>query len=126
MDIYHINYGVPKKGETRKKVSFEKVKYIEKYFGIVVLDCILTAVFLGSLMALFHMHSLFSVTTLLLLLNNLVFGLTAGIPMIMLINKLNDKETDHTFTLNERMVILFIFLSLLVAFLTGICLGIAI
>lgn len=111
-----------KNEKQRKEMSFKKVRDIEKYFGIVVLDCILTAIFLGSLMELFHMHSLFSVTTLLLLLNNLVFGLTAGIPLIMLGNKIKNKETKHMFTLNERMVILFILLSLLAAFLTGICL----
>lgn len=108
--------------DKKQKVSFKKVKDIEKYIKIVVLDCSFTAVFLGCLMQFFHIHSLFSVTTLLLLLNNLVFGLTAGIPLIILNNKIKDKERERTFTLNERIVILFILLSLLVAFLTGICL----
>lgn len=106
----------------KEDVTFKKVNDVKRYLAIVVLDCILMAISLGSLMEFFQLHSLFSVTTLLLLLNNLVFGLTAGIPLIMLNNKIKNKDLKSTITLNERIVILFILLSLLVACLTGICL----
>ena len=66
-----------------KAVSLADAGSVGKYMALVVADSMLMTGYLSLLMEYFGIGSEYTVATLLLLLNNIVFGIVLGIPMLI-------------------------------------------
>lgn len=67
----------------RKAVSLADAGSVGKYMALVVADSMLMTGYLSLLMEYFGISSEYTVATLMLLLNNIVFGIVLGIPMLI-------------------------------------------
>ncbi|MDD6057168.1 MAG: PP2C family protein-serine/threonine phosphatase [Clostridiales bacterium] len=114
---YLLWYGIPAWGE--KKPSFPKMDttaHVVKYMLIILLDSLLTTFLLGVVMKVFGITEIFSQTTLMMFWNNLGFSYMLGLPLFTLIAFWQGRR----FSLNERMILIFLILAVLAASLTGI------
>ena len=66
-----------------KAVSLADAGSVGKYMALVVADSMLMTGYLSLLMEYFGISSEYTVATLMLLLNNIVFGIVLGIPMLI-------------------------------------------
>lgn len=67
----------------RKAVSLADAGSVGKYMALVVADSMLMTGYLSLLMEYFGISSEYTVATLMMLLNNIVFGIVLGIPMLI-------------------------------------------
>ena len=66
------------------------------------------------------MGAVFSMTTVMLFLNNFVFCMVLGLPILLLFIGQTIKQQRDTLSLNERFILFFLFLAILSAALIGI------
>ncbi len=110
-------YHIPVQGE--EKPSFPKMDTawkVVKYLLIILVDSVVTTLLLGMLLKAFGIAGIFSRTTLVMFWNNLDFSYMLGIPLFTLIAI----RKGRRFSLNERLILMFLFLAILAAILTGI------
>lgn len=101
-------------GHRRSPVRLDCTANVIKYIVIVFVDSLMVAGMLGGLMQIFGIEDLFSSATLLMLLNNFDFCIVIGIPVLIM--TFRHKEG---FSLNERTILIFLMLDMVVACLTG-------
>ena len=114
---YMLWYRFPVRGE--KKPSFPKMDttaHVIKYMLIILIESALTAFLLGVIMKAYGITEVFSQVTLMMFGNNLCFGYMLGLPLFTLIAF----RRGEPFSLNERMILMFLLLAVLAASLTGI------
>lgn len=92
---------------------------IMRYMLISAANSAVTSFLLGAVMLITGTGKIFSMTTLMLLLNNFVFCVVLGIPLILLYTKLRLKKVSENFSLNERFILIFLFLAILSAAIIG-------
>ena len=92
---------------------------VMKYIAVTLADCVMMAGLLGGIMQLLGISDFFSMATLMLLLNNLVFCMVLGIPLLIWATVLKEKKSRRVITLNERFVLIFLMLSVVSAALIG-------
>ena len=78
-----------------------------------------TAVLLGEVMLITGIGKVLSMATLMMFLNNFVFCVVLGIPIILIYTKLRLKKVSEDFSLNERFILIFLFLAILSAAIIG-------
>lgn len=113
---YLLWYHIPVRGE--EKPSFPKMDttaHVVKYMLIMLVDSALITLLLGVLMKWFGIAEIFSQAQLLMFLNNLDFSYILGLPLFSLFSV----RKDRRFSLNERLILIFLLLAILAAFLTG-------
>lgn len=93
---------------------------IMRYMLISAANSAVTSFLLGAVMLITGIGKIFSMTTLMLLLNNFVFCVVLGIPLILLYTKLRLKKVSENFSLNERFILIFLFLAILSAAIIGL------
>lgn len=87
-----------------------------RYMVIVLVSCTLMALMFGALMVGFDILPFFSAATLLVFLNNIVFCILLGIPIVIFISVGNLKNLS----LNERLILVFLFLGAITSIFSGI------
>ncbi|MGN0484348.1 MAG: SpoIIE family protein phosphatase [Lachnospiraceae bacterium] len=113
---YLLWYHIPVLGE--EKPSFPKMDttaHVVKYMLIMIANSVLITLLLGIVMKLFGIADVFSQATLVMFWNNLDFSYMLGLPLFALIAL---KKKQH-FSLNERLILIFLLLAILAAILTG-------
>ncbi len=105
------------RNKRKEAVQLGNVHSVQRYIRIVLIDSIFMALCLGIILQGFGMGSFWSESTLLLFLNDLVFSLIIGIPMIIFITV---KKKKGKLTLNVRFVLMFLLISVFSAVLVGI------
>ncbi|MCL2285965.1 MAG: SpoIIE family protein phosphatase [Firmicutes bacterium] len=101
-------------------VRLNKSKYVLRYILIVIINAIITSAFLGSIKQSISISSLISTATLMLLLNNFVFCIVLGIPMLIIINMKNLKANRLSLSMNERLVLVFLVSGIISGVLIGV------
>lgn len=100
-------------------IRLNNVKSVLRYISVTLSNAVLMALMLGSLMQGFGVSRLFSTGTLMLFLNNFVFCMVLGIPIIIfaVMRKLNIRQAG--ISLNERFVLIFLLLCVISGGLVG-------
>lgn len=116
---YLMWYG--KRGrQAEESISLGRLCYVLKYIGIMIADSLFMALVLGTILQTLKMGKLISRDTLLLFLNNIVFCLVLGIPIIIFGGLLTARNKRKVLTLNVRFILFFLVLSITSAVLEGI------
>lgn len=113
---YLLWYHIPLRGEA--KPSFPKMdtaSHVVKYMLIILVNSVVITLMLGILMKSFGIAEIFSSVTLVMFWNNLDFSYMLGILLFTLIAI----RQGRSFSLNERLILIFLLLSVLAAVLTG-------
>lgn len=103
-----------------KNIRLNTAKNVFRFMVIMLLDASITAILLGVVMQITHMGAVFSMTTVMLFLNNFVFCMVLGLPILLLFIGQTIKQQRDTLSLNERFILFFLFLAILSAALIGI------
>lgn len=90
-----------------------------RYMTVMLIDSLLTAILLGSAMFATKTGTLFSMTTVMLFLNNFVFCMVLGIPILLAYSHREVRKRGGKFSLNERFILIFLFLAILSASMIG-------
>lgn len=101
-------------------IRLNSVRHIIKYIGIVFTDALFMAVVLGVMLESLGLGRFLSQDTLLLFLNNLMFSMILGIPILILGNIAGKQGKKQAITLNVRFVLIFLILSVVSALFMGI------
>lgn len=101
------------------EVRLNSYKKILRYMVVCAVNSLLTAVLLGVTMFITGIGQILSVTTLMLFLNNFVFCVVLGIPIILGYTGVKLKKSGEKFSLNERFILIFLFLSIVSAAIMG-------
>ena len=114
---YLLWYHIPLRGE--EKPSFPKMDttaHVLKYMLIILVDSAVVTILLGMEMKAFGITEVFSKATFMMFLNNLDFCYVLGLPLFTFVSFWRERHIS----LNERLILIFLMLVLLAAFLTGI------
>lgn len=114
---YFLWYLIPLRGE--EKPSFPKMDttaHVLKYMLIIFVDSAIVTVLLGVEMKAFGITEAFSKATFMMFLNNLDFCYVMGLPLFTVVSF----QRKRQISLNERLILIFLLLVLLAAFLTGV------
>lgn len=101
--------------EVRLNVSINIIRYMI----ISGINTAVTSILLGISMYITGIGEVFSMTTLMLFLNNFVFCVILGIPIILGYTKIRLKKIDQDFSMNEIFILIFLFLAILSATIMG-------
>lgn len=101
-------------------LRLNNIKNVMRYIGMVLLDSFVMAFLLGLIMQAVGICPFFSTATLMLFLNNFVFCMVLGIPIIILITMQRLKTGQVGISLNERFVLIFLLLGVISAGLIGL------
>lgn len=102
----------------KSRLKFNCLKNMMCYISIVFIDSAGMAVLLGIMMQGFGISSFFSMATCMFFLNNFVFCMILGIPIIILAEMRGVKK--NVISMNERFVLIFLLLGVLSASLIGV------
>ncbi len=111
-------YGIGKHKDL--DIRLNSVRHIIKYIGIIFTDALFMAVALGVMLEGLGLGRFLSQDTLLLFLNNLMFSMVLGIPILILGNMAGKQGKKQALTLNVRFVLIFLVLSVISALFMGI------
>ena len=78
------------------------------------------AAMLGGIMQGLNISPLFSTATLMLFLNNFVFCMVLGIPLLIFMSYRKSADRKAGLSLNERLILFFLLLGVLTAGLNGV------
>ena len=101
------------------EVRLNSYKKILRYMLVSAVNTALTAGLLGVTMFITGIGEVLSVTTLMLFLNNFVFCVVLGIPMILGYTGVKLKKSGEKFSLNERFILIFLLLAIVSAAIMG-------
>ena len=104
----------------RSEVRLNSALNILRYMIISAINSAVTSILLGVVMLVTGIGGVFSMTTLMMLLNNFVFCVVLGIPIILTYTGVKLKKTGEKFSLNERFILIFLLLAILSAAIIGI------
>lgn len=104
----------------RSEVRLNSSLNILRYMLISALNSAVTSILLGVVMLVTGIGGVFSMTTLMMLLNNFVFCVVLGIPIILTYTGVKLKKTGEKFSLNERFILIFLLLAILSAAIIGL------
>ena len=96
------------RGTPYREVRLNSVGNVARYVSIILINAAIIAVFVGSILHNFGASSFISNATLMLLLNNIVFCIVLGIPLIVLISATKSGIRNTTLSINERLVMIFL------------------
>lgn len=94
-------------------------KRVLKYIAVMLTDAVMMAVLLGGIMQALGIGTLFSTATLMLLLNNFVFCMVLGIPILILFSIGSREKKSIVVSLNEKFILIFLLLGVISACLIG-------
>ncbi len=104
----------------KSEVRLNSSLNILRYMLISALNSAVTSILLGLVMFVTGIGEVFSMTTLMLLLNNFVFCVVLGIPIILTYTGVKLKKSAGKFSLNERFIMIFLLLAILSAAIIGV------
>jgi len=110
--------------EIKKKpatpVNFSTVGNVLRYLIIIVINATVMTIFLGSIIHNLGVSQFISTVTLMLLLNNVVFCIVLGVPIIVFISVLKFGVKGVNLSMNERLVLIFLITGIASGGLIGI------
>lgn len=92
---------------------------ILRYLLLMLANSAIGALLKGLLMFLHGTGEVFALTTSLIFLNNIVFSIILGIPMILFYNWIKLKKVNQRISINERFIMIFLFLAILSGAILG-------
>jgi hypothetical protein len=95
------------------------VNNVIRYIEIILVDAVLMAAILGAIMAGTGISPFLSMATLMLFLNNFVFCMLFGMPLIIFMGLGKHSVRQAGMTLNERLILIFLLFVVLSAALIG-------
>ena len=101
------------------RVRLNTAASVLRYMVVMLIDSGITALLLGGAMAITGIGRILSLTTLMLFLNNFVFCMILGIPMILVYTYRGLEKRGENFSLNERFIIIFLGLAIVSAATIG-------
>lgn len=104
----------------RWQIRLDTSDAILRYMAVMLGDSLLTAFLLGLSMAITGVGEIFSVATLMIFLNDFVFCMILGIPILLLYTSRTIKEKGGKLSLNEHFILIFLILAILSAAMIGI------
>lgn len=104
----------------KSEVRLNSALNILRYMLISALNSAVTSMLLGVVMFVTGIGRIFSMTTLMMMLNNFVFCVVLGIPIILIYTGVKIKKTGEKFSLNERFILIFLLLAILSAAIIGV------
>lgn len=114
---YYMWYHIPAvKGEKITFPKLDKTAHVVKYLLIILCDSAVITFLLGMVMDYYGIAEVLSQTTLMMFWNNLDFGFMIGIPLLILVGI----RKGRRFSLNERLILIFLLLAILTATLAGV------
>ena len=102
-----------------KKAGFpqmDSTAHVIKYLLIILVNSLVITLLLGVILQVFGIAMAFSQVTQVMFWNNLDFGVMLGLPLLTLAAHVR----GHRFSMNERLILIFLLLATLCAVLTGI------
>jgi serine phosphatase RsbU (regulator of sigma subunit)/uncharacterized membrane protein YuzA (DUF378 family) len=115
-----LMWNIFKRSDTATILRLHNVKNIMRYIVIVVTDSAAMAVMLGLMTQFFDISPFLSTSTLMMFLNNLVFCMVLGIPIIIFTTMKKLRDRHEGISLTERFVLVFLLLGAISASLIGI------
>lgn len=107
-------------GRSLKPIRLNRAENVARYVVIVLINAVIIAAFVGSMMQSMGIGLFVSNSTLMLLLNNFVFCVVLGTPIIIFMSLKKNRASKIIFSMNERLVLIF----LIVGVISGILIGI--
>ena len=101
------------------EVRLNSALNITRYMIISLINTAVTSVLLGVVMQVTGVGAIFSTTTIMMFLNNFNFCVALGIPIILCYTGFKIKKTGEKFSLNERLIMIFLLLAILSASVIG-------
>ncbi|MCL2138313.1 MAG: hypothetical protein FWH41_02150, partial [Treponema sp.] len=101
-------------------IRLNNVKNALRYIAIILIDSLITAALLGLLMKEFEIVPFYSSSTLILFLNNFVFCMALGVPIIIFSTIIRIKTHHIDITLNERLALILLLICVISAGITGV------
>ena len=101
------------------EVRLNSSKNILRFMAVSAVNSAVTACLLGAIMQITETGSVISMASLMIFLNDFVFCVILGIPIILAYTRIRLKKTGGEFSLNERFILIFLFLSILSAAMIG-------
>ena len=101
-------------------IRLNSVSNVVRYICIILLNSLVMTAALGQIMLITNTGELFSGAALMIFNNNFVFGLVLGIPVLIFMSVLRLKSENIKLSLNERLVLIFLFLGVISAVLIGV------
>ena len=108
------------RNKTIKPVNFSNAGNVVRYISIILLNALIATTFVGSIIRHLGADSFFSTQTLMLLLNNIVFCIVIGIPLIIFVSAVKSGLKGLSLSMNERLVLIFLFAGIVSGGLIGI------
>ncbi|MDR1706257.1 MAG: PP2C family protein-serine/threonine phosphatase [Clostridiales bacterium] len=106
--------------EPPSALRLNNVRNIIRYLAVIIINALLMAAMLGLIFQAYGLSGLLSTTSAMLLLNNIVFGVILGIPIVIFISQARLWMTKGRMSLSERFVLLFILLNVVAAGIVGV------
>ena len=100
-------------------VRLNSAKNIMRFMLLMLANSFVSALLNGLLRFLHGKGEVFALTTSLLFLNNIVFSIILGIPMILCYNWVKLKKTNQRISINERFIVIFLFLAIMSGAILG-------
>lgn len=107
-------------GKERKSIRMNTSESVLRYMLIMLFDSLITAVLLGIVMQITRSGAVLSMATLMLFLNNFVFCMILGVPILLVFIGHRMKKREESLSLNERFILFFLFLAILSAAMIGL------
>jgi len=105
---------------TPRPVRLNNVSNVIRYIMIILLNAVTVTVFLGSIMQSLGISGFISTATLMLLLNNFVFCIILGIPIIIVFSNRELTISRISLSINERLVLIFLLAGIVSGGLVGV------
>jgi sigma-B regulation protein RsbU (phosphoserine phosphatase) len=102
------------------------VKNVIRYILIILVNAIVMAALIGMIMQFTGINPFLSMATLMVFLNNFVFGMVLGIPVLVFLSLIKQKAgikqktSNKGITLNERLILFLLLTGIVSAFLIGV------
>ncbi|MCL2839929.1 MAG: PP2C family protein-serine/threonine phosphatase [Defluviitaleaceae bacterium] len=107
-------------GDPSRPIRLNNVKSVVQYIVIVLVNAVIMAAFLGSIMQSIGVSPFVSTSTLMLFLNNFVFCIVLGIPIIIFMSARKLTKNQVTLSINERLILVFLIAGVVSGGLIGI------
>jgi len=102
-----------------RPVKFNTTSNVVRYVVIIILNAAIITMFTGLIMQSIGIGLLISDATLMLFFNSFVFCIIIGIPIIMFTSSRGTKSEKIRFSINERILLIFLLLGIISGLLIG-------
>lgn len=107
-------------GRRKAEIRLHTSSNVLKYMVVMLADSGIAALFLGLALNITVGSPVFTMTTLLLFLNNFVFCMVLGIPMMLIYTAKTRRKSGKGLSINERFILFFLLMAIFSAVIIGL------